>query len=179
MIKKSILMATAALTMLSVTVDAEEKDDFLGTLNDALVNSAGEKVNPDLKSKDYVAFYYSAAWCPPCRKFTPSLVKFYDEHKDKGNFELILVSSDRDKKSALGYMTKYNMNFPTVEFSKIKSTNSKKFAGRGIPFLVVIDKEGKVVSTSAPKGKYRGCTPVMNELKELISAPAETAALTR
>ncbi len=38
----------------------------------------GESIPFKLKDDtDYVAFYYSASWCPPCRKTTPPLVEEY------------------------------------------------------------------------------------------------------
>ena len=44
----------------------------------------------------YYAFYYSAVWCPPCKAFTPDLVKFYDRMRKSGaDFEIVFVSSDR------------------------------------------------------------------------------------
>jgi len=36
-------------------------------------------------------------WCPPCRAFTPTLIKAYNDAKAAGaNFELVFVSSDED-----------------------------------------------------------------------------------
>ena len=41
--------------------------------------------------------YFSAHWCPPCRGFTPELVKAYAKLKAAGrNFEVVFISSDRD-----------------------------------------------------------------------------------
>ena len=41
--------------------------------------------------------YFSAHWCPPCRGFTPELVKAYTKLKAVGrDFEVVFISSDRD-----------------------------------------------------------------------------------
>ena len=59
------------------------------------------------KSRDVASFtlddenlmlYFSAHWCPPCRGFTPELVKVYNElKKTRSDMELVFVSSDRDE----------------------------------------------------------------------------------
>ena len=64
------------------------------------------KAEPDaLAGKKLIAVYYSAHWCPPCRAFTPELVKFYDETKaNHPDFELVFVSSDHSAKEMKEYM---------------------------------------------------------------------------
>ena len=109
-----------------------------------LVDSDGNSIQAKLSEKKYVIFYFSAAWCGPCQKFTPQLVDFYNKNKDK-NFELVFVSSDRDEKSMLKYMKSKKMSFPAVKFSKLGKANLSQFAGRGIPFLAMVDGEGKAV----------------------------------
>ncbi len=134
-----------------------------------LVNSRNVRVNSSgLGQKDYTLLYFSAAWCPPCRKFTPELVKFYNSKHKKGNFELIFVSGDRDEKAMLGYMKKYKMNFPAVRFNKVKASGIQKYSGSGIPCLVLFDKSGKVVSDSYVKGKYVGPIKVLKDLQKKI-----------
>jgi len=51
-----------------------------------------------LANKKFVAIYFSAHWCPPCRGFTPVLTEFYDSLKeeDENALEIIFVSSDHD-----------------------------------------------------------------------------------
>jgi nucleoredoxin len=61
----------------------------------------------DLKTKDgvvspaslagkYVGVYFSAHWCPPCRRFTPKLASTYNFLQATGKpFEVIFVSADR------------------------------------------------------------------------------------
>jgi nucleoredoxin len=45
-----------------------------------------------------VLVYFSAHWCPPCRRFTPELVKFYNDLLLKRtDFEIIFASSDRSE----------------------------------------------------------------------------------
>ena len=113
-------------------------------IDDLLVDMNGKKVKKSLSRKKYVIFYYSAKWCPPCQKFTPSLVKYYNENKN-ANFELVFVSSDRDAKSMFAYMKEKKMSFPALEFNQARNAKVNSYTGRGIPFLAVIDASGKAV----------------------------------
>ena len=47
----------------------------------------------------YVALYFSAHWCLPCRYFTPVLTEIYKNLLEKGDFEIVFISADRDEKS--------------------------------------------------------------------------------
>ena len=133
-----------------------------------LVDSKGKKIKDiDLASKDYYMIYFSASWCPPCRKFTPSLVEYYNKHAKEDNFELIFYTSDRSEKASEKYMQDYKMAWPTVKFSKMKYTDLKKFGGAGIPRLVLIDKEGKVIADSYEGKKYKGPSVALKKMDEL------------
>jgi len=112
---------------------------------DELVGQDGEKFDKSSIGGKYVGIYYSAKWCPPCKAFTPSLVKFRNDNADE--FEVIFVSSDRSKDAMLDYMTSYKMDFAATAFgSKMHKELQKKYAARGIPHLVIIAPDGSVVS---------------------------------
>ena len=100
------------------------------------------------KPEKFYVFYYTASWCPPCRAYTPDLVKFYEEERAKGNhFELILVTSDRDERSMLSYARDAKMPWPHIKFSDARDIRAKLGHGvTGIPSVIVCDLEGKVVS---------------------------------
>ena len=118
---------------------------------------------------DYITFYYSASWCPPCRKFTPKLVNFYKKHQPKhSNFEIVFVSSDRDQRSQEKYMADYKMPWPAVKFDQSKQNIVSRYSGRGIPCLVILDRNGKVIEHSYVNGNYVGPVSVMNKLERLI-----------
>ncbi len=96
----------------------------------------------DPKPAKFYVFYYTASWCGPCRTFTPELVKFYNQHRN-ANFEIILMSSDRNEKAMLDYAKTAKMPWPQVEFSKVRHIRSNLAHGvRGIPSLIVCDSEG-------------------------------------
>jgi nucleoredoxin len=93
-------------------------------------------------------FYYTASWCGPCRAFTPELVKFYNEHKNE-NFELVLISSDRDEKSMEAYAEKNKMPWPHLKFDQLGAFKGKFNHGvRGIPSVIVCDLEGNIVTNN-------------------------------
>ena len=122
----------------------------------------------DLGPKDYYAVYYSAHWCPPCRKFTPQLVSFYNSYSKKhDNFEIIFVSSDSSEDKMENYMKTANMPWLALEFNQ-KSHPAKKYSGNGIPCLVLLDNKGSVLANSYVGSRYVGPTSVMNALKEKL-----------
>jgi nucleoredoxin len=124
----------------------------------------------DLSQAKYIALYQSAHWCPPCRKFTPKLVDFYNEQKrEHPNFEIIFVSSDRDADAMAGYMKELKMPWPAVDYDRRKSSQVRKSSGNGIPCLMILDRDGNVIMDSYNGDDYIGPTRVMNRLAELIA----------
>jgi len=100
----------------------------------------------------WTLMYFSAHWCPPCRRFTPQLIKWYNDRKASGNddVEIIFMSSDRDQMSFNEYYG--TMPWATVPFSDINSVVNpmkKALDIKGIPSLVLFDQEGKVVNKDA------------------------------
>lgn len=98
------------------------------------------------KPTKYYVFYYTASWCPPCQAFTPSLVDFYDKHKNE-NFEIVLITSDKSEDDMEKYAADKKMPWPQLEQSKATSFKKKYNHGvRGIPSVIVCDLQGEIVS---------------------------------
>jgi len=106
-----------------------------------------------LKGADkYFGIYFSAHWCPPCKMFTPMLAKFYKAMKATGrNLEIVFASSDQSEEQ----FNEYRSEMPWVSFpfndARIRAASSK-FKVSGIPTLVLLDGEGKLI-TDAARGK--------------------------
>jgi len=148
---------------------------FAAKLGDTLVALDGKKLQPfdskSLSSKKYIAIYYSASWCPPCRKFTPELVSWYKRKKgDLDKFDIIFVSSDKTSEDMLGYMVEDKMAWPALAFDKKSGSPFRQFSGRGIPCLVILDEHGQVLSHSYENGEYIGPTKVLKDLDKLLKS---------
>ncbi len=139
-----------------------------------LVTVKGKTLAPvpraGLDGARYIAFYYSAHWCPPCRGFTPELVDAYDEIKAAHpEFELVFVSHDEDPAAMQGYMTEYRMAWPALKFDQVKTARVARRPDneRGIPNLVFMDADGKELSHSyTPGGDYRGPKAVLADIRK-------------
>jgi len=107
----------------------------------------------------YYVFYYTASWCPPCRKFTPSLVDWYEKNKNE-NFELVLITSDRSEQAMEEYAEKNKMPWPQLEMKDSKRFKDKFDHGvRGIPSLIVCSLDGEQL------GNYRS---KLDDLSKLV-----------
>ncbi len=115
---------------------------------DTLRNARKQKVNVDALAGKTVGIYFSAHWCPPCQTFTPKLVEFHNEMAKDGNpFEIVFVSSDHDSQSMYNYMKETNMPWLALEYDDDhKTALKKKYNVKGIPKLVIIDAEGKLIT---------------------------------
>lgn len=110
-----------------------------------LVDEAGKTVDlATLKGKT-VAVYCSAHWCPPCRAFTPQLVKFANENKDK--LAVVFVSFDQSQEKMFGYMKEAKMPWSAVPFKSAGGQAIAKEEGvKGIPTLLVYGKDGQLLT---------------------------------
>jgi nucleoredoxin len=145
-----------------------------------LVSSRNGVLRPyldaDLEKKKLIGLYFSAHWCGPCRKFTPNLVAYYNKnaaaHPD---FEIVFVSYDKSASAMESYMRDDQMPWPALSFDKVAANDAlKKYAGSGIPCLVIVDENGKVISDSFAGKTYRGPEAVLADLDQLFAG--KTAA---
>ena len=86
-----------------------------------------------------------ATWCMPCRESMPHLAKLYDEFKEKG-LALVSVSKDDDSADAARFIAKRKYSWLNV--ADPKSESDGDWGESGIPRLVLIGKDGKVLFES-------------------------------
>jgi nucleoredoxin len=124
-----------------------------------------------LEKKKLVVLFFSAQWCPPCRKFTPQLVDYYNrvapQHPE---FEIIFVSFDRSQFAMETYMREANMPWPAIDYQKVSGKDAiRKYAGEKIPCLVLVDASGKVISDSFAGKEYLGPAKVLSDLDAIFT----------
>ncbi|KAJ3290662.1 hypothetical protein HDU79_003075 [Rhizoclosmatium sp. JEL0117] len=89
--------------------------------------------------KQFVALYFTASWCPPCRRFTPDLIKYYKLAHIQEKLDIVVVSSDREEVAHDGYFAKMPwLSLPYVDRDRKKSL-SEKYGVKFIPTLILLD----------------------------------------
>ena len=140
------------LTLIATLLFAAETKSLQDLFPAELINTSGRKVaaNTALQNKKFIAIYFSASWCGPCRGFTPQLVKFYKQVAKSNNLEVILVGSDKTEKAMMDYMKKDSMPWLAIPYGDPCNTALKKMCQvRGIPQLTILDSTGKILSQNA------------------------------
>ena len=145
-------------------------DDILDGNLVSLQGKSLKRFDATSKPTKYYLFYYTASWCGPCQKFTPSLVEFYNAHKPKSDqFEIVLITSDSDEGDMESYAKDKEMKWPHLKMSKVEKFRKEfKHPGGGIPNLVLTDLQGKIIKASYEGSDYKGPTVVMNHLGSLL-----------
>jgi nucleoredoxin len=113
----------------------------------------------------FYGVYFSASWCGPCKAFTPELADAYGKIRALyPEFEIVLVSGDRSAADMAAYMRDDKMPWPALAWDAKQSTREiTRYAGRGIPCLVLVDENGKVLADSYRWGRYVGPHSVLDE----------------
>lgn len=116
-------------------------------------NTQGETMKlSDTKGK-LVLIDFWAAWCGPCRMENPTLVKAYNQYKDKefnggDGFTIFSVSLDRTKSAWEAAIKKDKLTWP-YHISDLNYWNSKHaaiYGVRSIPSNFLIDENGVIVA---------------------------------
>jgi len=142
-----------------------------------------------LRHTRLIGLYFSAHWCPPCKKFTPMLIEAYEHLKASfvhHGFEIIFVSSDRSTAEFNQYYA--SMPWAAVPYDETRMRQqgiSMQFGVRGIPAMVILDAiSGQVVSSieqarnEVSQGCSRGDTGIEATFHSWISRlPTESREL--
>lgn len=155
--RKTLLLALAFIIFIGVsgwiTERARQLDppSDIGTDSDLIGQLAPDFTlkaldGREIKLSDYrgnktvlVAFW--ASWCGPCRMEMPSLVSFYQQHRDSG-VELLALSIDDDPADARKYAEQNRLPFPVLVDTDEQAAS--QYHVQGIPVLFVVDTSGKV-----------------------------------
>lgn len=164
------LLKKRARTVAQGSADAiagAAKGNLVRLQNGNLVSCYDEELAP----KQIYGLYFSAHWCGPCRKFTPQLVAYYNQiARDHPEFEIIFVSADKSAEGMATYMRESSMPWPAIEYGKLANVPAlQKYAGKGIPDLVIVDAGGKVLADSFVSGKYVGPARVLDDLSAIFA----------
>lgn len=106
---------------------------------------------------DLVFLYASAHWCPPCKKYTPQLIKFYNDSKKfykqdpkrTKSIEIVFVSADHD----LNEFKNYYAGMPWMAVPYDAETRERMLSWMkvtGVPRLMCLDgRTGKILESNA------------------------------
>jgi nucleoredoxin len=143
-------------------------------LQGKLVRLQGGSLRPleatRLSGVKFYALYYSASWCGPCRQFTPELVAAYGQLRaEYPEFEVVFVSADNSAGDMRKYMNDDKMAWPALRYELARTTpDIRRYAGDGIPCLVLVDANGKVLSDTYRGGEYMGPQVVLEDAQNFL-----------
>ena len=140
---------------------------------------APDFVKKDMNGKDvslkklkgkYVLLDFWGSWCGPCRAEIPHLKEAYKEYSNKG-VAFFSVSIDKDDAAWRKAMKEENMPWAQAQAPKAGKDVMKQYQFSGIPYILVLDKEGKIVAKNL-RGKA-----LTDKLEELLSGKKKSVAM--
>jgi len=111
----------------------------------ALPGPDGDTILLSSTRGNIVLLDFWAAWCPPCRRENPNLVKVYNKYHGKG-FEIYQVSLDQTKDAWLKGIEDDKLDW--IHVSDLRYWNSivvPIYGIEGIPMSYLLDREGRIM----------------------------------
>ena len=104
----------------------------------------------------YVLIKFTATWCGPCEMQIPSMLEAYERYHEKG-FEIVSVymwQRDADPVATVkNYVEEKGMPWIIISEELSRQAGHPEFGSfyniRGVPTMVLVDKEGKIIMTNA------------------------------
>lgn len=113
---------------------------------------------------------FFATWCGPCRAEIPNIVKNYEAYHEKG-FDVVTVSVDRDRKALEDFVKKdphpWTIVHDNTEARGTEKSMATYYGIFGIPQMILVGKDGKVISLSVRGPQLRA------ELEKLLGPVEE------
>lgn len=135
----------ACVLLLGARLAASAQSSSLANLQLDLLDGKAVKLAEYLHTGPvYVTFW--ALWCEPCKLELRALKSFAKEHEGKP-FTILAVNQDSPKSLAKVKAYVKSQSYPFTVVLDPNMQVFQAFNGQNLPFAVLIDKTGKVVST--------------------------------
>jgi thiol-disulfide isomerase/thioredoxin len=105
-----------------------------------------------------------ATWCGPCIREMPNVKAFYEKNVDRG-FDIVGISLDKDQEALAQFLEENQIAWDNLAGDETQEL-ATKYGVRGIPTLMLVDRDGKVVGVAH---KLDALAP---QIEKLLSAPA-------
>ncbi len=164
--KGILILAAAGLVLTSACGRSPAEmpakpESAAGTLKDfVLKNLAGEEVDTaGFRGKNFLLIVFGATWCPVCVEEIPELKEIHRRYQDHG---LVILSVDvqENSRKVAAFAEKNALPYPVLldETGEV----AHRYGVRGIPFLVLADREGRVLYQGyRPRG---GLEPLLEKM---------------
>lgn len=141
-------------------VKGKEAPEFTAKLTN------GEKFSLKENKDKIVLINFWATWCGPCVEELPAIEKLQKEYGDK--IEIVAVNYGEDKEVVDEFLKDKNYTFKIAYDEDMKI--SEKYPSDGIPYTVVVDREGKIyeglVGSAGADKQYKRILNVLTEAFE-------------
>lgn len=120
----------------------------------------------DLRGK-FVYVDVWATWCGPCKREIPFLKELEGKYRNK-NIEFVSISVDKAADHDKWQKMVKEKELKGIQLFSDKDWNSnfvKEYSIKGIPRFILIDPEGKIVNSNAPRPSNSKLIDLFNELK--------------
>lgn len=137
----------------------------LGLVGNALNLSGSALGGGTLDARSYrgkvLAVVFWATWCRPCTEELPQLIELYKTNQAAG-FEVIGVNLDSPGAPVQQYIRQYGVPWKHIaEEGGLESRPAKEYGIITLPTMFLVDKTGKVVSSSVSLEDLKGQLPAL------------------
>ena len=126
-------------------------------------DTTGKKIDLKTYRGKYTLVEFWASWCAPCREESPTLVRLYNQYKDKG-FEILSVSIDKNTTLWKNAIRQDGYTWGNVcDLNGYGGTTAALYTVTAIQNSFLLDKNGRIVAKNL-RGKL-----LQSKLAELMN----------
>ncbi|MGQ0739772.1 MAG: TlpA family protein disulfide reductase [Bacteroidota bacterium] len=139
---------------LSAKIEERKKKELIQAYDLSLLDlkfetAEGTELSLGKLPTKYILLDFWASWCTPCRYENRKLVEEKANILKDADISIIAVSTDVNKARWLKAVKDDGLNYQSIcDYKEFESPIAKNFKVNGIPYNVIITKDGKVIASN-------------------------------